>query len=568
MDGQEDNIPVFGVDGSRNEEGKSSDGKGWKAREELALLEAVELYGYGNWDDTAKLVGTRSADEVRDHFVTYYVQGNVGRVCWSHASRETYQAKDHTCSSGSSSSLSPSLTTPLQAIPALSLLEQQHLGYMPKRDDFEREFDNEVEMLISTLRINPHDEDELDVDLKVAHIDMYNRRLRERFRKKAVVRDYALVTEFYKSLANDPEIQALLDPASYPHLLQSSPQASTSYTCSSRTMIPCASTTSLVGSNVLHSQSSLANQTSTLSSRLQSMSSTATSPASPSRASSTASSSTPVASPVHSRSRNPSSPSTKVNLMSPASVSSTTSNGKSKKKSQVTQPSSPDKSSQDSIQGKNPSTLPERVREQIREKIKIFSQFQSALDQQQMLDSFKREKELKMRIKELIRCRKNGLKKLSEIPAFDSVRLARVNKKDNKKNDKKKVSLLDLGCEVCCNDFDGSRKRRKSEEEPELQVMETKLNEFDVNSFPSARLLSQQEKRLCSNLRLTPSHYISIKGLMMKVCEGLFYQRLLSGYLNIILHSCHLFIPPTGVFSTKETKDWTRKCRWSNPKET
>jgi len=42
------------------------------------------------------------------------------------------------------------------------------------------------------------------------------------------------------------------------------------------------------------------------------------------------------------------------------------------------------------------------------------------------------------------------------------------------------------------------------------------LKEFDVNSMPSARLLSDQEKRLCSTLRLTPSQYISIKGLMIR----------------------------------------------------
>lgn len=46
---------------------------------------------------------------------------------------------------------------------------------------------------------------------------------------------------------------------------------------------------------------------------------------------------------------------------------------------------------------------------------------------------------------------------------------------------------------------------------------DSRLKEFDVNSMPSARLLSEQEKRLCSYLRLTPSQYISIKGLMIKV---------------------------------------------------
>lgn len=43
------------------------------------------------------------------------------------------------------------------------------------------------------------------------------------------------------------------------------------------------------------------------------------------------------------------------------------------------------------------------------------------------------------------------------------------------------------------------------------------LKEFDINSMPSARLLSDQEKRICTTLRLTPSQYIAIKGLMIKV---------------------------------------------------
>ena len=432
MDDQEgSSLTVFG-------EGREARGadqvKPWKASEELALLEAVELYGFGNWEDTAKLVGTRNATEVREHFITYFVRGNVGRVCWSHASPETYTATDHTCPGATStaSSLSPSLTTPLQPIPELSVLQQQHLGYMPKRDDFEREFDNEVEYLISNLRINPHDEDDLDVDLKVAHIDMYNRRLRERFRKKAVVRDYGLVSLFYKSLEKDEEVMALLNPALYPHLQSLSP-ASSSSSPSSSSMIPdsrfpTSSSTSLVGSssNLLHSQSSSfssgPNQT-----RLQSNSMT-TSPASPSRNSS---SSTPVSSPGNGRARQPSSPLSKINLLSPSSCLLT---GKSKKKSQSNSPLSPEKNDNEkNTTNSITSSLPERFREQMREKIKIFSQFQTALDQQNLLDSLKREKELKVRIKELVRCRKNGLKKLSEIPAFYSVRLTRDKKKENKK---------------------------------------------------------------------------------------------------------------------------------------
>lgn len=74
-----------------------------------------------------------------------------------------------------------------------------------------------------------------------------------------------------------------------------------------------------------------------------------------------------------------------------------------------------------------------------------------------------------------------------------------------------------------CN-LNPSRKRRRSEDDAKLTMEssmesadDSRLKEFDVNSMPSARLLSEQEKRLCSYLRLTPSQYISIKGLMIKV---------------------------------------------------
>ena len=362
---------------------------GWRASEELLLLEAVELYGFGNWEDTAVLVGRRSADEVREHFISYYVKGCVGRRTWSTAAPETYQALDHTCSR--EGHLSPSLTTPLPAIPELSLLEQQHLGYMPKRDDFERGFDNEVEMLISTLRISPNDEDDLDVDLKVAHIDMYNRRLRQRFRKKAVVRDYGLVSEFYKSLAGDEEIMSLIHPPS---------SSAVTSLVSGRS---CDLVDRLTCSPVSHS------------SRLQSVS-----PASSPAANGKSHSTSPALIPSSASCLTPT-------RLSHASGGSSNGAVASKKRSL-----SPGKSA-----SADPAST-DRVHEQLRERFKIYSQFQSALDQKQLLDSLKRERELKLRIKDLIRYRKSGIRKLSEVAGLEEAR----SQRDKRKENKKKVSLL------------------------------------------------------------------------------------------------------------------------------
>lgn len=56
---------------------------------------------------------------------------------------------------------------------------------------------------------------------------------------------------------------------------------------------------------------------------------------------------------------------------------------------------------------------------------------------------------------------------------------------------------------------------------PVLELMDIDNNqakdEFDISSMPASRLLNPKEKKLCTQLRLKPSQYISIKTLMLKV---------------------------------------------------
>ncbi|XP_040093273.1 transcriptional adapter 2-beta [Oryx dammah] len=77
----------------------------------------------------------------------------------------------------------------------ISVAEQQQLGYMPLRDDYEIEYDQDAETLISGLSVNYDDED-VEIELKRAHVDMYVRKLRERQRRKNIARDYNLVPAF------------------------------------------------------------------------------------------------------------------------------------------------------------------------------------------------------------------------------------------------------------------------------------------------------------------------------------------------------------------------------------
>jgi len=61
--------------------------------------------------------------------------------------------------------------------------EQLELGYLPFRDDFEIEHDNDAEKLVSNMEI-AEEEEEVEKALKMTHIDIYNRRLEERERRK------------------------------------------------------------------------------------------------------------------------------------------------------------------------------------------------------------------------------------------------------------------------------------------------------------------------------------------------------------------------------------------------
>lgn len=64
--------------------------------------------------------------------------------------------KDHT--TADEGPLSPSLTQRLQP---LDIVEDEatQLGYMPNRDDYEKEYDNDAEKLVCNLTFLPDDDD-------------------------------------------------------------------------------------------------------------------------------------------------------------------------------------------------------------------------------------------------------------------------------------------------------------------------------------------------------------------------------------------------------------------------
>ncbi|XP_058982911.1 transcriptional adapter 2B-like isoform X1 [Musca domestica] len=171
-------------------------GKGaWTAREEIRLLDAIEQYGFGNWEDISRHIETKSAEDAKEEYVNKFVNGTIGRHTWTPAQAQRPTLIDHT-----SDDNGPLGALALQRLPPLDITmeEAAQLGYMPNRDSFEREYDFTAEQLISKMSLNA-DDTEADYLLKLSHVDLYTRRLRERVRRKRLVRDYQLVANFFRN---------------------------------------------------------------------------------------------------------------------------------------------------------------------------------------------------------------------------------------------------------------------------------------------------------------------------------------------------------------------------------
>ena len=170
-------------------------------------MSAIEQYGYGNWEDIAKSLNNAEGDgincwrkrtpiEIKEEYCNLFLNGLMGRHTWKETERS--KTKDHT---QINPLLPPSPQT--EGPSGLTLNEAIMLGYFAKRDDFEVEYDNECESLVSQLEddiptsqtSHLSEDDELVKALNVAHVDLYRSKLRERERRKQVARDHNLISK-------------------------------------------------------------------------------------------------------------------------------------------------------------------------------------------------------------------------------------------------------------------------------------------------------------------------------------------------------------------------------------
>lgn len=74
--------------------------------------------------------------------------------------------------------------------------------------------------------------------------------------------------------------------------------------------------------------------------------------------------------------------------------------------------------------------------------MKILSEFQSVKEHQNFIITLTKEKDLKNRIKDLMRMRKNGITKISDSVEFEVQRVRRNNRKKNEKRRQQQNAIL------------------------------------------------------------------------------------------------------------------------------
>lgn len=144
----------------------------WSARDERRLLDLIQQRGFGNWDDIALAMTTKSAVECRDHYMEYYFDGIFMKTCGL-----TKYPYGPVCV--------PYLYKTNTIEPPrhnLEMINSKYMGgYRFSRGDFDTPYDGSAESMVSHLEMAPDwglDYEDIGNELNAAVFTAFNNRLR------------------------------------------------------------------------------------------------------------------------------------------------------------------------------------------------------------------------------------------------------------------------------------------------------------------------------------------------------------------------------------------------------
>ncbi|KAG4304367.1 hypothetical protein PORY_002077, partial [Pneumocystis oryctolagi] len=182
----------------------------WGADEELMLIEGLDSYGLGNWQDVADYLGNgRSKEECEKHYYDIYISSPFfpyAKQLTFNIDREEFQRRRKErikqCSSVSKHSL-PQKQKPVVSTPSCHEIQ----GYMPGRLEFETEYENDAELTIKDINFGDDilENAEDVIELKLTVLDIYNSKLNKRAERKRVIFEHGLL-DYRKKLINEKKL--------------------------------------------------------------------------------------------------------------------------------------------------------------------------------------------------------------------------------------------------------------------------------------------------------------------------------------------------------------------------
>ncbi|TNN10343.1 Transcriptional adapter 2-beta, partial [Schistosoma japonicum] len=165
----------------------------WLLAEELKLLDGLDNYGYGNWNEISAYLQSHSPIDCRDHYNRFYMSGIMSEllspsICsFTFVKEHIYPNKLFNCAddNGLSCYLRPN--------------HQRSLGYLPYRDEFEFEYMNSAEEVLNSI-YTTSTWDELDKAFYLALMGIYNQYIEKRYFRHHLARSHNLVTHLMHDL--------------------------------------------------------------------------------------------------------------------------------------------------------------------------------------------------------------------------------------------------------------------------------------------------------------------------------------------------------------------------------
>ena len=194
----------------------------WTTNEELLLLEGIDKCGVGNWKVIAEYINTnKTAKQLEEHYWEHYM-GRHGKCLpptvlgadkkpvdieslnsvvlskadiplnsghgWSYKRGEIVVRDDGIKqSSYAKQKDKDQIREKLSALPGSDLP-----GFIPLREDFDVEFENDAELILADMEFSPDDHPS-EKELKLQVIKIYNRKLEERNKRKRYAIDRGFI---------------------------------------------------------------------------------------------------------------------------------------------------------------------------------------------------------------------------------------------------------------------------------------------------------------------------------------------------------------------------------------